>query len=591
MDFVPNSYSLVLLVSSLIVFGLSGYIVFRIDSTLRWIAYAMICFSIWGFFYGVELTVNTVDQMLIWSKVQYIGLVLAPPCWLIFTLKYTGFDDRKNMWIYPVVFIIPFITYLIVLTNSWHGWHYKNTWLITDGPFPLLGIEKGPYYIIQVVFSYSCYALGTWILWKTFKSANLHFKTLTKLLIAAGFLPIVVNILYQLAWVKPFEGLDFTPYAFLFTYTLLGIAIIRFNFLNIKPIARDKILEVMTRGVLVFDHRNRLIDFNPIIKKYLNQSNKIFLGQEAEVIFENHPSLLELLNSVHSPELIQRNRVKSNERVLEVELVRLLNDRSLVSGRLMLFDDVTKAVEIQEKLEKQTKELKQLNELKDKYFSIISHDLKGPVFGVKELIYLTNSGVISEQEFMEMLPEVSKNMEHVAILLENLLAWTSSQLKGEYVQLQSIDLQSIIRNQKSLLERIAKDKNIEIILNGEKEIQVKADKNMMELVFRNLISNAIKFSNPDSKVEISCKPESEKIEISVKDQGIGIPEENLAKLNSGISFSTRGQSNESGTGLGMLMVKEYIKKNGGSLEIKSKINEGSEFIVTLPLDTPSYLET
>lgn len=586
MDFIPNSYSLVLLVSSLIVFGLSAFIVFRVDSTLRWIAYAMICFSVWGFFYGVELTALSLEEMLIWSKVQYIGLVSAPACWLIFTLKYTGFDDRKNAWIYPTVFALPAITYLVVLTNSWHGWHYKSTWLITDGPFPLLGIEKGPYYMVQVAYAYTYYVIGTWVLWKTFKSANLHFKTLTKLLIAAGFLPIFVNILYQLAWFKPFEGLDFTPYAFLFTYTLLGIAIIRFNFLNIKPIARDKILEVMTRGVLVFDHRNKLIDFNPIIKSYLSSEDKIFLGQDAELIFQVHPSLMNLLQSTNSSEQIKKSRIKSKDKVFDVELIRLLNDRSLVSGKLMLFDDITQQVEIQEKLENQAKELKQLNELKDKYFSIISHDLKGPVFGVKELIYLTNSGIISEKEFMEMLPEVSKNMEHVAILLENLLAWTSSQLKGEYLQLQFIDLQTVIKNQKNLLERIAKDKNIEIILNGKKEIHVKADKNMMELVFRNLISNAIKFSNPNSKVEISCSPDTEKIKISIRDYGVGIPEENLQKLNSGISFSTRGQSNESGTGLGMLMVKEYLMKNEGSLEIKSKLNEGSEFIVTLPLVQP-----
>lgn len=80
MDFIPNSYSLVLLVSSLIVFGLSAFIVFRVDSTLRWIAYAMICFSVWGFFYGVELTALSLEEMLIWSKVQYIGLVSAPAC-------------------------------------------------------------------------------------------------------------------------------------------------------------------------------------------------------------------------------------------------------------------------------------------------------------------------------------------------------------------------------------------------------------------------------------------------------------------------------------------------------------------------------
>lgn len=583
MDFVLNSYSAVLLISSLLVFGLSAYIVSQVDETLRWIAFAMICFSIWGFFYGVELTVQTVDQMLIWSKVQYIGLVLAPACWLIFTLKYTGYDDQKNIWIYPVVFALPFITYILVLTNSWHGLHYKSTWLITEGPFPLLGIEKGPYYIVQVIYAYVYYAIGTWILWKAFKSANLHFKTLTRILIVAGFLPILVNILYQLSWFKPFEGLDFTPYAFVLTYILIGIAIIRFNFLNIKPIARDKILEVMTRGVLVFDHRNKLIDFNPKVKEYFTAPDLIYLNQSAEVLFANQPAILTLLTTDLFDNNESKIRIKGSGKIYEIERIRLLNDRSLISGNLMLFEDITSEVLIKEKLEIQTDELRKLNELKDKYFSILSHDLKGPVFGVKELIYLTHTGVISGKEFMEMLPEVSKNMEHVAILLENLLAWTSSQIRGEYLQLQRADLARIIQNQKNLLDRIANEKQITINLDTDEPIWVMADKNMMELVFRNLISNAIKFSPPNSQVDLYTTSTSSEVQVHVKDYGLGISPENIKKLDSGISFSTRGQSNESGTGLGMLMVKEYITKNHGSLKIYSRENEGSEFTVVLPL--------
>lgn len=110
-----------------------------------------------------------------------------------------------------------------------------------------------------------------------------------------------------------------------------------------------------------------------------------------------------------------------------------------------------------------------------------------------------------------------------------------------------------------------------------------ADKNMMELVFRNLISNAIKFSPPNSQVDLYTTSTSSEVQVHVKDYGLGISPENIKKLDSGISFSTRGQSNESGTGLGMLMVKEYITKNHGSLKIYSRENEGSEFTVVLPL--------
>ena len=105
---------------------------------------------------------------------------------------------------------------------------------------------------------------------------------------------------------------------------------------------------------------------------------------------------------------------------------------------------------------------------------------------------------------------------------------------------------------------------------------------MLELILRNLISNAIKFSNPGTKVEVSCTEQEEMIRLCVKDYGIGIPEENLEKLNAGISFTTRGQNNETGTGLGLVLVREYIVKNGGRMSITSNPGEGTVFCVTLP---------
>lgn len=126
MELTLNPYALTLILSSLLVGGLSIYIGLKLDDSVRWIAFAMLSFSVWGFFYGIELASQTVDSMLFWSKLQYIGLVLAPPCWLVFTLKYTEFDTTKKQWIYPSIFFLPIVTYLIVLTNDWHHLHYKS---------------------------------------------------------------------------------------------------------------------------------------------------------------------------------------------------------------------------------------------------------------------------------------------------------------------------------------------------------------------------------------------------------------------------------------------------------------------------------
>ena len=590
MEFVLNPYALTLIISSLMVGGLSIYIGLKLEDSVRWIAFTMLSISVWGFFYGVELTVQTVDDMLIWSKLQYIGLVSAPACWLIFSLKYTEYDASAKPWIYPGILFLPLLTYLIVLTNSWHHLHYKSNWLITSGPFPILGIEKGIWYPVQVVYAYSFYFLGTLILWKRFQHANLHFRRQTRLLILAGLFPLIINILYQFSWLKPFEGLDATPYAFLFTYLLISIAILRFNLFDLKPVAREKILEIMTRGVIIFDHRLKIVDFNRVSKTFWKNPEDLKIGRSAEQLFESKPEILELLLQQEHQFLQCQISNGSDAWDLKIEAVPISENKAIVSGVLLLFENITEQIQKNEQLKKQAAELQQLNDLKDKFFSIISHDLKGPVFGVKELIHLTQNGIVTEDEFLEMLPEISKNMEHVAILLENLLAWTSSQLRGEYIQPQVLDLNKLIQSQKNLLDRIAREKSIVLELQGFENTWINADKNMLELILRNLISNAIKFSNSDSKVLISCEEQRDKLKLCVRDYGVGIPEENLKKLNEGVSFSTRGQSNESGTGLGLLLVREYIAKNGGTLTINSTIGEGTKFCVTVPkIDPPSTL--
>ena len=583
MEFLFNSYALTLLISSTVVLGLSFYIGLKLEDSVRWIAYTMISFSLWGFFYGVELTQDNIESMLFFTRLQYIGLVMAPACWVMFALKYTGYDGKASKWVYYSLFILPIIIYTIVLTNPWHQLHYKSNWLITSGPFPMLGIEKGPFYFIQIVYSYLFFFLGTFILWKRFQFANKHFKLQTRLLILGGLFPLLINVLYQTSWFKPYEGLDMTPYAFLLTYLLLGIAILRFNLLNLKPFARDKILEVMSRGVLVFDHRNKVVDFNLAVKRFCLQPEKISVGQHAETIFSEQPEILGLLDRTEQKTIESRIQGSSGERVIKIESLPINEGGPFLSGTLLLFDDISEEIKINERLQNQANELQQLNDLKDKFFSIISHDLKGPVFGVKELIHLTKTGLISQDEFYGMLPEVSKNMEQVSILLENLLAWTSSQLKGEYLQAQKIDLFRVVSSQKNLLDRIATEKSIEISVVGFEDTWVKADKNMLELIFRNLISNAIKFSKSNSTIEVTCNQTGSNYEICVRDFGAGISHNNLEKLREGISFTTRGQNNETGTGLGMLLVKEYLDKNGGTLKIESKLGEGSQFCVTFPV--------
>ncbi|WP_354003152.1 sensor histidine kinase [Algoriphagus limi] len=582
LDFTFNVFSIILVLTSLVVMVLSIYIALSLDQLIRWLATTMILITVWGFFYGLELASTSLDQMLHWIHFEYIGISFAPAVWLIFTLRYTGYRN----WAKPVViigtFTIPALTLFMVISNDLHHLHYAKTFLVTEGsPFPILGIERGPYYIIHVIYSYLAFLLGTIILWRRFQFSDPLYKNQTRLLIVGGLFPLVFNFFYQTGLISPLGFIDLTPFAFLATYLILGLAILKYGLFSIKPIAHSKIMESLTKGVLVFNIHQRVIDFNSKVKSFCKDPQKIRIGAQAEEIFKSEESLLRIFEN--PIEQILTFKPEGSDRTVRLEVMQINDKNSEQMGLIFLFDDLTEELETTEKLRKQTEDLQKLNDLKDKFFSIISHDLKGPIFGVKELIHMTQIGMISKEELLEMLPEVSKNMEQVAILLENLLAWASSQIRKEQVEIQEFDILQLIEQQKKLLDRIANEKQIEIKIQESEPTFIMADRNMTDLVLRNLINNSIKFSKPGSKVLLSIEKVNEEAKICIQDFGTGISPENLQKIEEGVSFTTRGVNYESGTGLGLVLVREYISKNKGRLEIESKVQVGTTFCIFLPL--------
>lgn len=583
MEFILNPFSITLLLSGILVGGLSIYIAFKVDDSTRWVAFTMLCAAIWGFFYGLELSVSTESAMMAFTYLEYIGIAFIGPCFLIFSLKYTSYKSKNQGFKTALILLIPVITYLLLLTNDDHHLFYKSVGVSNYGPFPTLDIVTGTWYYVNLIYVYLTFSFGNIILWRRFKFSDQLFKTQTRLILLAGIFPLIFNLFYQTHIFRLFEVIDLTPFSFLLTYLILGFAILKYQLFSLKPIARNKIMEAITKGVLVLDSENKIVDFNPTFVSYSSAPKEIKVAVKAEIIFKTNEDILAIIISGKATIIESKVKYGEKEKVFQVEVIPLLDKKIISNGLVLLFEDITEQKIINETLKKQAIELQQLNDLKDKYFSIISHDLKGPIFGIKELIHLTNSGEVSTEEFMEMLPEVSRNMEQVALLLENLLAWSSSQLRGgEIVNSQEFDIQRILIQQKGVLERIANEKKIEIEIIAEANYSVIADKNMIELALRNLISNAIKFSEQSGKIMITTHNEHEYIKICIEDYGKGISIENLSKIYNGISFTTTGQNNESGTGLGLVLVREYIKKNKGEFEVYSEEGKGAKFCIKLP---------
>jgi two-component system, sensor histidine kinase and response regulator len=233
-------------------------------------------------------------------------------------------------------------------------------------------------------------------------------------------------------------------------------------------------------------------------------------------------------------------------------------------------------------LEKQTLELTELNALKNKLFSIISHDLKAPMYAMRNFFGEVQQNKMPVRELKKMIPAVVNDLTYTTSLMDNLLQWAKAQMQSHAVYPQRVDVGKSIEETLNLLRRQSENKQIVIESDNKEGVYGFMDKDMLNLVFRNLISNAIKFTPEKGNIKIGVHENCSIVEVYVQDSGTGISPEALKKINGNDFYSTKGTANESGTGLGLKLCKEFMARNGGQLYIESKPGKGSTFSVSLP---------
>lgn len=243
------------------------------------------------------------------------------------------------------------------------------------------------------------------------------------------------------------------------------------------------------------------------------------------------------------------------------------------------------AEEISEKarlLETQKAELSELNALKTRLFSVISHDLKSPMYALRNLFKNMHQYNLPAEEIKALVPDVLTDLNYTISLMENLLEWSKSQMQANQVRPQDLDISRQINDVVKLLRLQAEAKQICIEIRNKEGVTAYADKDMINLVLRNLLSNAIKFTPQGGVIKIGFTQLSSFVEVYVQDTGTGISKEALAKINENNFYTTKGTASESGTGLGLMLCKEFIARNEGQMHIESEQGKGSTFSFTLP---------
>ena len=318
---------------------------------------------------------------------------------------------------------------------------------------------------------------------------------------------------------------------------------------------------------------------------YSQERTNSFLQARSEMEMTQKQNEIELLQKDNQIKDLRIRKQKSNTLILSVGVMSLfvvfLIMLSYIKSRKKANDLLT---EKNRKIGLQHKELLKVNETKDKFMSIIGHDLRNPIGAFKDVIgqLADFPEMFTDDLRQQIINELREEAESTYFLLDNLLSWAKSQKDAVSYKPERLDISTLVKNNIQLNFRASESKLIRVTTDLQGELQAYADHNMVNLILRNLISNAIKFTENGGLVQVIAKEEAGKIVVSIKDTGVGISEEDVPKIfNPNAHVSTYGTNHEKGSGLGLLLCKEFVETNGGTIWVESKQGQGTTFTFTL----------
>ena len=326
-----------------------------------------------------------------------------------------------------------------------------------------------------------------------------------------------------------------------------------------------KILSIQ-QNIEIENKNNELKNYETVVNKLKNETENKTLALARQRHFAIALIVITILTLLVAILIYNQNNIKKKVNAQLEKQNQLLNQAN-------------------EQLKQQETELKSLNATKDKYFSIIAHDIKNPLSALMNLsqIIVEKFESLKPEDIQEFNKNINESATNLFNLLENLLFWARSNTQKLKFNPAPVQLSAIVRNTFLLNRLSAQQKNISLKTEVTDDINVYADLQMLTLIFRNLVSNAIKFTPENGNITISASNKGSTAEVSVTDTGIGIdPAEQKKLFAMETHFTTFGTNNETGSGLGLILVKEFIEKNNGKITLVSEPNKGSTFTFSVP---------
>lgn len=555
---------LLLFVNAGLSVGLAAYVAsYRRRNVTRGLVAVLAGAGIWSLADGLRIAAPTHAEVLLWNKVTYVGVGLVAPGTLLFVAAFTDRDRwLRPRRLYPLLGISLGML-VVVFTNQWHGlWRPSET--ITLGAVPVVTEELGTLHLVWVAYVLLFVVPLTYVyLLKEFRASTrsqLHRQQIGLVLLAVTG-PVITSTLYVLGATP----IDYTPFGFTLFGIGLTVAITKFRMLDIVPIARDTVVEHVESGVLVLDEANRVVDANPAARRIVGQEEATLVGRDLlDIVGESTFTELEgatddpINVEVHEDGETWHYRATASS-VEDVGGYRV--------GRVVIFSDVTEAVEREERLLAQTAALERKNEQLDEFASVLSHDLRNPL----SIASLRLEQVETDDE--AELASAREALDRIERMTEQLL--TLARAGTDVDTTEAVDLDSAVTR---AWETIGTDS---ATLEAAADLgEVQGSPALVLELLENLFHNAVDHNDDGVTVAVG-RVDGGRTGFYVADDGSGIDEADRDRI-----FDHGYSTDQAGTGYGLAIVEDIVEAHDWRIDVTQSADGGARFEVLTDGDSP-----
>jgi len=553
------------------------------------LAWLMIAAGIGAFWIIFETAAPIPTEKIFWAKLEYLGGVTTPVLYLIFVLRFTGKDKLISLKNILLLFVIPVITFALIITNEKHYLIWTGFSAISEKTNLMEYYHGAWFWIGYIAYSYLMLLLASVFLIGFIIHHKKSFRSQGWVVLTGGLFPWFVSIIY-LTGGNPVPGMDLAPVSITLSGILAAYAIFYFHFLDLVPIARETLVEILPDGILALDGQNRIQDINEAALSFLGIRKKNIIGIPAE---SSGASEIQLLNAAIDLEPFDKIEILNGNEIKTFSIIKQLI-KNHPGSRLVIIRNITHLKDTEKQLIR-AKELAEENDrLKSAFLANMSHEIRTPMNGIMGFTDLLRASDLTDKIRQEYLDIIKMSGDRLLNIINDIIDISKIESGQMKVFISRTDINEQIETIFNFFRPEAEAKGIHLAfknsLPSDKAV-LKTDREKIYAILTNLVKNAIKFTHKGF-IEFGYNSKGKYLEFFVKDTGMGIRTDQreiiFERFRQGTESLTR---NYEGTGLGLSISKAYVEMLDGKIWFESDPGKGSVFYFTIPYNHEPASET